>query len=260
MLLPRDAVGARLVRRALADHAEAVSVVDVEDRVVAAGEPGELGQVGSVSGHAVDPVHADRAACVERSCRSSRSRSSGSSKRNRFTVAPRARRELAAVVDRLVGSAVDEDRPVAGEHRDHGQVDQRDRRDDERVLAAEQLDQTLFDLLVEDWAAEHARPARMRSPLLEVLGDDPDDLAVEVEAEVVARGEIGQPLVADPDHPAVDLVDDGVRHRVGSLELGQLTASGKPAIDPPRGRGRGPGAIRTVAAHAGPHRHLPRNL
>ena len=43
-----------------------------------------------------------------------------------------------------------------------------------------------------------------------------DDLALEVEPEVVARGEIGQPLVADPDHPAVDLVDDGVGHRVAT--------------------------------------------
>ena len=59
-------------------------------------------------------------------------------------------RELAAVVDRLVRAAVEEDRAAAGQHRDHRHVDQRDRRQHERVLAAEQLGQPLLDLLVED--------------------------------------------------------------------------------------------------------------
>ena len=97
----------------------------------------------------------------------------------------------------------------------------------------------LLDLLVEDGAAEHARPARVRAPLLEVLGDRVDDLAVEVEAEVVAGGEVGEPLVADADHAAVDLVDDGVRHRVRPLELGQLAAGSEPAVDPPVGDATG---------------------
>src|SRR5262245_4868602 len=160
--------------------------------------------------------------------------------------------ELTPVVDGLVRAAVDVDRSVPGQHRDDGQVDERDRRDDESVLAAEELDQALLDLRVEDGAAEHPRPAWMRAPLFEVLGDGGDNLAVEVEAEVVAGGEVGQPLVADPDHAAVDLVDDGVGHGVRPLELGQLAAGGKPTIDPTWGSGRGPRAVRTIDAHS-PH-------
>ena len=173
---------------------------------------------------------------------------------------PARRRELAAVVDRLVRPAVDEDRAVAGQHGDHGQVDQGDRREDERVLAAEELDQPLLDLLVEHGAAEHPRPARMRPPLVEVLGDGVDDLAVEVEAEVVAGGEVGEPLVADPDHPAVDLVDDGVRHRVRPLQLCELAAGGEPAIDPARRGGRRPGAVRAENAHAPTSTFPPESL
>ena len=43
----------------------------------------------------------------------------------------------------------------------------------ERVLAAEQLGQALLDLLVEDWAAEQPRPARMRAPLVEHRRESP---------------------------------------------------------------------------------------
>src|ERR1700728_4273193 len=38
---------------------------------------------------------------------------------------------------------------------------------------------------------------------------------MKIEAEIVARGEIAQPLSIDPDAPAVDLVDDSVNHGVG---------------------------------------------
>ena len=246
--VPADAVGARLVGRALADDPESVSVVDVEDRVVATGDSGELAQIRRVAGHAVDPVHAHQpragAVLAQELLEVVRILEAESLHRR-----PAGRGELAAVVDGLVSAAVDVDRPVPGEHRDHGQVDEGDRRDDERVLAAEQLDQALLDLRVENGAAEHPRPARMRAPLLEVLGNGRDDLPVEVEAEVVAGGEIRQPLIADADHAAVDLVDDGVRHRIRALELGQLAAGREPAVDPAwRGRA-GPGAIRTVNAH-----------
>ena len=54
------AVRARLVRPTLADHAEPVGVVDVEQSVVVASETRELAQIGSVAGHAVDAVHADQ--------------------------------------------------------------------------------------------------------------------------------------------------------------------------------------------------------
>ena len=91
MLLPRIPYGEVSFSPPLADHAEPVGVVDVEERAVLAGDPGERAQVGGVAGDAVHAVHADDARCRERSSRSSRSRSSGSSNANRFTVAPRAR-------------------------------------------------------------------------------------------------------------------------------------------------------------------------
>ena len=129
-------------------------------------------------------------------------------------------------------------------------MDQRDRRDDERVLAAEKLDEALLDLRIEHRTPEHPRPARMCPPLLEVLGDRGDHLAVEVEAEVVAGGEVGQPLVADANHPAVDLVDDSVRHRVRPLELGQLAARREPAIDPSRRRGWSSVTLSTIVGRS----------
>ena len=257
--VPAHAVWARLVRVALADHAEPVGVVDIEHGVVPTREPSEVLQFGRVPGHAVDAVHADQA-------------------RGRAVLAqkllevvrileaeplhgrPARRRELAPVVDRLVRPVVDEDRPVAGQHGDHGQVDQGDRRNDQRVLAAEELDQPLLNLRIEGGAAEHPRPAWVRPPLVDVLGDGLDDLAIEVEAEVVAGGEIGQPLVADSDHPAVDLVDDGVRHRVGPLELDQLAAGGEPAVDPARRGGRRPRAVRAENAHAPTSTFPPESL
>src|SRR5581483_12336056 len=54
--------------------------------------------------------------------------------------------------------------------------------------------------------------------------------------QVVAGGEVGEPLVADADHPAVDLVDDGVDHRVGALELGEIRARVQPPAHPVVGR------------------------
>ena len=76
----------------------------------------------------------------------------------------------------------------------------------------------------------------MGAPRLEVLGHGVDDLRIEIEPEVVARGEIGEPLVTDADHATVDLVDHGVRHRVRPLELGEIAAGSEPPVDPRRGR------------------------
>ena len=150
--------------------------------------------------------------------------------------------DLAAVVDRLVRARVEEDRARGGQQRDHRHVDVGDRRQDERVLGAEQRGQALLDLLVEHRAAEQARPARVRAPRVEVGRDRVDDLAVEVEAEVVAGGEVGQPVVADADHAAVDLVDDGVHHRMRRLQLGEVAAGLEPVVEPrPRGDARGRG-------------------
>src|SRR5581483_10835296 len=105
---------------------------------------------------------------------------------------------------------------------------------DERVLAAEQVCEPPLDLLVQHRAAEEARPARMRPPLLEVLGDAVHDRPLEVESEVVAGGEVDEPALADPDAPALDLVDHRVGHRIRPLQLCEVFAGGKPLVDPAR--------------------------
>jgi hypothetical protein len=92
----------------------------------------------------------------------------------------------AAVVDRLVRPSVEEQRAAAGQHRDHRHVDVGDGRQDQTVLGPEELGELGLDLLVEDRAAEQARPARVRAPPGQVLGNGRDDLLVEVEPEVVA--------------------------------------------------------------------------
>ena len=79
---------------------------------------------------------------------------------------------------------------------------------------------------------EEARPARVRSPRLHVLVDRAHDLGVEVEAQVVAGGEIREPRVSDADVAAVDLVDDRVQHRVRRLEARKVGAGVEPALEP----------------------------
>ena len=105
------AVRARLVTRPLADDPEAVGVVHVQDRVVAACDPCELLQIGGVAGHAVDAVHANQA------CTGTVLAQELLEVVRIFETEPlhrcSARRsELAAVVDRLVCPAVHVDRPV----------------------------------------------------------------------------------------------------------------------------------------------------
>ena len=237
-----DAVAAHPVRRGLpemllADHAEAVGVVDVEQGAVAARDLGEGGEVRRVARHRVHAVHADEARAV------------GLLAHQLVEVVGVLEAEpahggaarlghLAAVVDRLVGAGVEEDRARGGQQRDHRHVDVGDGREDQRVLAAQQRGQLRLDLLVEDRAAEQARPARVRPPGVEVGRDGVDDLAVEVEAEVVAGGEVGQPVVADADHAAVDLVDDGVHHRMRRGERRQVGDGGEPVLEPGLAAGR----------------------
>ena len=91
----------------------------------------------------------------------------------------------------------------------------------------------------------------MRSPLLHVRGDRIDDLPVEVEAEVVARGEVGEPAVANTDHASVDLLDDRVGHRVRPLELGEVVDGREPLVYPGRRLQRGPRADPCARSHAG---------
>src|SRR5262249_41073883 len=73
-------------------------------------------------------------------------------------------------------------------------------------------------------------------------GNRLDDLAVEIEAQVVAGREVGEPLLADADHAAVDLVDDGIDHRVRVLQarevLGRLQPAPEPTALVPRRGGR----------------------
>ena len=245
------AVDAGLVRAALADDAEAVGVVDVEQRAVLAGDGGEGADVRRVAGHAVDAVHADQAGAVALGAQQLVEVVGVLEAEALDRGAARAG-DLAAVVDRLVGPRVEEDRARGGQQRDHRHVDVGDRRQHERVLGAEQRGQALLDLLVEDRAAEQARPARVRAPRVEVGRDRVDDLAVEVEAEVVAGGEVGQPVVADADHAAVDLVDDRVHHRVRGLELGEVAAGLEPVLDPrARGDARGRASRARVQAVLG---------
>src|SRR6478752_2745641 len=94
----------------------------------------------------------------------------------------------------------------------------------------------------------------MRPPAIESRLHRVNDLSVEIEAEVVARGEVGEPLVADADHPAVDFLDDRIRHRVRALELSEVAAGSEPPVDPPRGAQLGPGANRRTSSHGQKHR------
>ena len=146
-----DAVAARavragLVRRAFADHAEAVRVVHVQQRAVTARDLGERDQVGGVAGHAVDAVHAHeprRVALCRQECVEVLGILEPEAP-HRDAPCPR---DLTAVVDRLVCARVEEDRAGGGEQRDHRHVDVCDRREDERVLAT-----------------RAARPGALRSP------------------------------------------------------------------------------------------------
>jgi hypothetical protein len=147
-------------------------------------------------------------------------------------------RNLAAVVQRLVRARVEEDRPVAGQQRHDRGVNVGDGRQEQRVLAAEQLGEPLLDLLVQHRAPEHAGPARMGTPSLEGRRDRGDDVRLEVEAEVVARREIGKPMVAHPDHAAVDLVHDRIHHGIRRAQVSEASTRLEPAFEP-----RVPGSV-----------------
>src|SRR5664279_5754335 len=73
------------------------------------------------------------------------------------------------------------------------------------------------------------------------------DLRVEVEAEVVARGEVDEPVPADPDPTSVDLVDDRIEE--GMALCATVPARPGWARRPPRWSRREAGA---TAARVGP--------
>ena len=141
-------------------------------------------------------------------------------------------RNLAAVVQRLVGARVEEDRPAACQHRHDRRVNVRDRGQQQRVLASEQRSEPFLDLLVQHGAPQHPGPARMGTPGLESRRDRGDDVRLEVEAEVVARREISEPMVAHADHAAVDLVDHGVHHRIRRAQIRETLTRLEPAFEP----------------------------
>jgi len=53
-----------------------------------------------------------------------------------------------------------------------------------------------------------------------------DHLEVEVETEIVAGGEVDQPVAVDLDPPAVDLLDDRVGHGVLDDQTGDFGDQG----------------------------------
>jgi CheY-like chemotaxis protein len=180
-------VGAGLVRGALADHAEAVGVVDVQQRVVLARQGGELGQPRRVAGHAVDAVHADQPG---------RAWGLPQQPRQRLRVVVGEARQAgavgagdgAAVVDRLVGPGVQQDGARAGQQRDDRGVDVGQGRQQQGVLGAQQLGQPDLDhgramtstetprvLVVDDAPAiRNALRGILEDAGIEVVGEAPD--------------------------------------------------------------------------------------
>jgi hypothetical protein len=67
----------------------------------------------------------------------------------------------------------------------------------------------------------------MGAPAREVGADPANDLLVEIEAEIVAGREVGQPVISDPQHSALDLVHHRVDHRVLGDQPGQVGVVGR---------------------------------
>ncbi len=208
-----------------------MGVVDVQQRSVAARHLREGAQVGRVAGHAVDPVHAHQAHAVPIGGEQLVEVPGVLEAKAAHRGATRAR-HLAAVVDRLVCARVQKDRPRGRQHRNHRGVDVRDRGEHKRVLAAQQLAESSLDLLIQRRAAEQARPAGVRPPGLQVGGHRVDDLAIQIEAEVVAGGEVRKPVLSYADHAPIDLVDHGIHHRMARAQVLQIADAIEPVIDP----------------------------
>src|SRR5690348_11860705 len=106
-----------------------------------------------------------------------------------------------------MSTGIEEDVPGSGEHGNGGEVDLADRRQGEDVGCAEQLGEPLLDGRVEPRTSQHSGPARVAAPPAHRRVDRIGDRRLEVEAEVVAGGEVHVPVRTDPDPPAVDLVN-----------------------------------------------------
>jgi hypothetical protein len=70
----------------------------------------------------------------------------------------------------------------------------------------------------------------MGPPAVQEGRDRPDHLTVQVQAEVVAGGEVDQPALADPDPAAVDLLDDRVQQVVVGEQVLQGAQLTRPVI------------------------------
>jgi hypothetical protein len=130
---------------------------------------------------------------------------------------------------------VDQDRALAGQGREDAIVGVGESGEGEHVGDPEQFAEHRLDPPVGLGAGDPPGPAGMGPPAGQVGGHLGDHLEVEVEAEVVAGGEIDQPVVVDLDPPAVDLLHNGVAHGVLHHEpgdLGHLRRNGvRPAVD-----------------------------
>ena len=198
-----------------------------------AGDLREGAHVGRVAGHGVDPVHAHQARLAARAAQQLVEVLGVFETEALHGGAVRAR-HLGAVVDRLVCARVEEDRARPREHGDRREVDVGDRRQHQRVRAAQQRGEALLDLLVQRRAAQQPRPARMRTPRVQVRRHRLDDLAVQIEPEVVAGREVRQPPRPHADHASVDLLDHGVHHRMRACQRREVAQrlGGVPARRP----------------------------
>jgi hypothetical protein len=180
------AVRGGLVGISFTEHAEALGVVDIEQRPVFPAGSGERGEVGRVAGHAVHPVDAhdpwrahrgtaqeahEAVEVVEPEAVDRRSRRGGGH---------------CPVVNGAVRLRLQQYGAVAGEHGQHEGVDVRDGREHERVGSAQELGQPLLDVGVQPRVPEQSGPARVSAPAAHLLIDRVGNFRVEVESQVVA--------------------------------------------------------------------------
>jgi hypothetical protein len=76
----------------------------------------------------------------------------------------------------------------------------------------------------------------MGPPAVQVGRDGVDDLAVQIQPQVVAGGEVDQPVPPDPDPAAVDLLDGRVQEVVVGEQVLEVGTCRQPAREPVPGR------------------------
>src|SRR4051794_17973526 len=98
-------------------------------------------------------------------------------------------------------------------------MDEGDGGEYERVGSAQQFCQLLLNVRIQSRVPQQARPTRVRAPATHFFSNRVSDLRVEVETQVIAGCEVGQPVLPNPDASPTHLVDHGVEHRIGALQL-----------------------------------------